>query len=146
MKTWMLLSAVVGILVGAGAVRAQGTTYPWVSGLTAANVTAALPLLTAEAGGALTTGKLARSGLSLQRYTVVRNGLIVARLDAMTPSRLQGVTGTALQLRQSNVRLYGLNKLKLDPALVRLALASLVTEDTLVRAKKGEDTLSVNAH
>ncbi len=80
-----------------------------------------MPLLTAEAGGTGTPlDRAAQVGMNKQEYTAFRSSLMVARLDAQQPARLQGLTGTQLQVRQANLNVYNGNKTRLDAVLTKL--------------------------
>jgi len=95
---------------------------PWaVVPVSVAKLNTALPLFKAEGGGAGNPmERLGQAGMTKQEYIALKSALMVARLDAGQPARLQGVAGAQLQIRQANVALYNANKGRLDPVLTKL--------------------------
>ncbi len=111
-------------LKGGRATTAETNAFgnlPWAVAVSPARLNTVLPLFTAESGGTGTPlDRMAQVGMNKQEYVALKNSLMVARLDAQTPTRLQGLSGAQLQLRQANIALYNANKARLDAVLTKL--------------------------
>lgn len=110
------------LVLAPAAARAQGT-WPCCQPLSQAVVNQMLPLLQAEAASSNSlNARLEQVAMMKSTYVARKNALMVARLDAATPSRLSALPfdDGSRATRQANVAVYRTNKARIDAALAHV--------------------------